>query len=226
MPGVVRQNHRDAVTHRRHERICRAEVDADRAPALVRYGRSVGLGDLQQRHQPTSRCLQLGRTRRYRRRLGERTRAHHPRSIHTASVSRRAASRCSILSRARLRLQARRAALICASLASGSGARAGISRRQRGVRLREPSMQVEQRTTATGSRSSEASLTRAETTRPLLLTPRRQAIRMLRFAARERSVTPCPKRKRSGRPKSSMVAEIDHRTNGAARRTRNKAVRR
>ena len=48
--GVVGQALGDAVAHRRHQRMRRAEVDADRDAALMRVGRTTRFGDLQQDH--------------------------------------------------------------------------------------------------------------------------------------------------------------------------------
>ncbi len=59
MAALVRKHDGDAVAHGRDQRVRRAEVDADRPLALVRRGRSIGLGDLQQRHQ----CSEWGRRR-------------------------------------------------------------------------------------------------------------------------------------------------------------------
>ena len=50
MAVLVREHDGNAVSHRRHERIGRAEVDADGEPVLAPHG-LVGFGDLQERHQ-------------------------------------------------------------------------------------------------------------------------------------------------------------------------------
>jgi hypothetical protein len=56
--GVVGQALGDAVAHRRHQRVRRAEVDADRDAALMRVGRTTRFGDLQQAIRLLFQCVQ------------------------------------------------------------------------------------------------------------------------------------------------------------------------
>ena len=50
MPRLVVQHYGKAGAHRCHQRIGRAQIDADRQPMLVRRGRHAGFGNLQQSH--------------------------------------------------------------------------------------------------------------------------------------------------------------------------------